>query len=165
MAPRPLLCLTAFLLAACVPEGDFPSLAQRPGERDRSTEEPVRPDVEAPDDAELRREVAALRRLAAQGDAEFDAAYGPAAAAVAAAGAAESDSWVDAQQALSRLEAAREATTRALAELDRLAMDRVAAPTSAADFAEIDAAIATVERLAAGQQQRMDSLRARLSRR
>lgn len=163
MNRRPLLLFPAILLAACVPEGDFPSLAMRPGERDLSTEEPTRPAIEVPDDGALRQQVAELRRLAAQGDAAFDAGYGATAAAVAAAGPRESDGWVEAQQALSRLEAAREATMRALADLDRIAMDRIGAPTSASDFAAINAAIAAVEQLALAQQQRMDALRARLS--
>lgn len=149
-------------LSACVPEGDFPSLAMRPGERDRSTEEPARAAVDVPDDPALRERVAELRRQAAEGDRAFDAADGPTAAAVAAAGARESDSWVEAQQALSRLEAAREPTMRALADLDAIAMERIGERTSIADYAEINAAIAAVEQLAVAQQQRMDALRAQL---
>ena len=164
MTARLLPCLLAILAAACVPEGDFPSLAQRPGERDLSTEEPARAEVEVPDDAELRSRLATLRQQAGAGDRAFDAAYGGAAAAVAAAGAPESDSWVEAQQALSRLEAERAPTMGALADLDAIAMERIGVATSAADFAAINAAIAAVERLAVVQQQRMDSLRARLSR-
>ena len=163
MTARSILAVTAALpLAACVPQGEFPSLAMRPAELDRSTEAPVRPPVEVPADAELRSQVEALHRRALEGDRAFDATYGPTEAAVAAAGARESDSWVEAQQALSRLESARLETMTALAELDQLAMARVDQPTSEADFAAINQAIGDVERLALAQQARMDRLRARL---
>ena len=52
---------------------------------------------------------------------------------------------------------------RALADLDRLALARAGVPTSREDFAAIAAAIAEVERVAAGQQQRWDRLRGRLA--
>jgi len=165
---RPLPCwpglaAAALALAGCVPGDDFPSLAPRPAERDLSTEDPERPQVAVPDDPGLRAGVEALRAEAAAGERAFEAAYPAAAAAVAAAGPPESDGWVAAQQALSRLEAARARTMRALAELDRLAVAGADRPTSAADFAAIEAAIAAAGRLATGQQQRFDGLRTRLS--
>jgi hypothetical protein len=163
-APLSIIVAVAGLaLPSCAAEGDFPSLAMRPAERDRSVEEPVRPSPQVPDDAALRRRLGELTEAAAEGERAFDAAFGPADAAVDAAGAAESERWVAAQQALSRLEAAREPTTRALAELDRLAVDRADLPTGEADRAALEAAIAAVERIAAGQQARIDGLRERLS--
>ena len=163
MTARLLLAAAAALpLAACVPQGEFPSLAMRPAELDRSMEPPQRAPVEVPPDAELRGRVEALRRRAAEGDRAFDAAYGATEAAVSVAGARESDSWIEAQPALSRLEATRVETMTALAELDQLAMARVDQPTGEADFAAINAAIAEVERIALAQQSRMDRLRARL---
>ena len=42
------LLLAAAALAACVPQGDVPSLAVRPAERDRTTLPPVRPAVDGP---------------------------------------------------------------------------------------------------------------------
>ena len=163
---RPTLLAAAAVpaLAACAVEGDFPSLALRPAERDRSIEEPVRPAPQVADDAALRGRLAELGALAAEGERAFDAAFGAAEAAAAAAGAAESESWVAAQQALSRLEAARGPTTRALADLDRLALDRADLAASAADVAALDAAAAAVRQIAAGQQERLDRLRERLSR-
>lgn len=157
-----LLLLPLLGLAACVPEGDFPSLAQRPGERNLSTEAPVRPRVDVPDDPALRARIASLRQQAAEGDRAFDAAFAPSRAAVNASGPRESETWVEAQQALSRLEAVRAPTTLALADLDRLALTRAATPTSEADFAEINAALAAVEQIAASQQARLDGLRAEL---
>lgn len=163
MTPRALVLIAAIPLAACVPAGNFPSLAMRPGERDHSTEERARPEVAVPDDAALRRRLVGLIGQAAAGESAFDAAYAPAAAAVAAAGERESDSWVEAQLALSRLEAAREPMMHALADLDRIAMERIDVPTSMADWTAINAAIAAVEHVAVVQQQLVDGLRARLS--
>lgn len=152
-------------LGGCVANGAFPSLAMRPGERDLSTEEPGRPAPAIADDSALRERVAELRAMAADGDRSFADSYPAAEAAVAAAGPSGSESWTVAQQALSRLVASPVATMRALAELDQLAVDRADEPTSEADFALIREATAEVEQTAARQQERIDALRARLSRR
>ena len=71
--------------------------------------------------------------------------------------------WVRAQQAISRLEAARHKTVSALAELDALALSRAEVPTSEADMAALTSAIAAAGDLARQQQDRIDRLRARLS--
>ena len=155
--------IAAAALAGCVAEDGFPSLAPRPGERDLSTEEPFHPRVPIPDDAALRARIAELRARAAAGDNGFDAVLPAARAAVAAAGPRESDSWVAAQQALSRLEAARAPTAAALGALDQLLVERADQPTSDADFALLREALAAAERLSAGQQERFDALRARLN--
>ena len=152
----------AFALAGCVASDGFPSLAPRPAERIVSAQEPVHPPVQVPSDAALRARIAGLERQADEGNRAFDAAYGLTEAAVNAAGPQGSDSWVEAEQALSRLEATREPTTRALAELDRLALERAEAPTNAEDFAAINFTLASVGLVAARQQQRWDRLRARL---
>ena len=156
------ILLAASALAGCVPQGDFPSLAPRPAERNRSMEPPVRERAATPTDPALRRRVVELERQAADGNRAFDAAFAPTERAIGRAGAALSDSWVEAQQALSRLEAARTETMRALTELDRLAIDRADLATSEEDFAAIEAAIAEAQRLAAGQQDRLQRLRMRL---
>ena len=154
----------ALLLVACVSEDGFPSLAMRPAERDLSTEEPVRPAVAVPSDAALLQRLAALRQQAQAGDRAFAEAYGPAAAAVAAAGAPESDGWVTAQQGLSRLEAARVETTSALRELDHLALEQAGEATNDGDYAAILAARDAVEALAEAQRARWEALRSRLAR-
>ncbi len=158
-----LLAVATALLPACAVEGDFPSLARRPAEANLSFEEPQRPAPQVADDPALARRLAELAGAAAEGERAFDAAFGPARAAIEAVGAPESESWVAAQQALSRLEAARGPTMRALAELDRLALGRAELATSAADLAALGAALSEAERIAAGQQQRIDGLRERLS--
>ena len=152
------------MLTGCVSDRDFPSLALRDVELDRSTEAAPRPPVEIPSDPALRRQIVALAAQARTGDVAFERAYGPAASAMAAAGGEGSESWVEAQQALSRLEAARAETMRALGDLDALAMARANAPTNAGDLAALDTAIDSIEGVALGQQQRLDSLRTRLSR-
>ena len=157
-----LLPFAALALAACVSEDGFPSLALRPAEREVSVEEPVHPPIEVPSDTALRARIAELQRQAAEGDRSFEAALGATETAIAAAGPSASESWVEAQQALSRLEATREPTTRALSDLDRLAIDRAAMATSSDDFAAINAGIAAVEQIASRQQQHVDRLRARL---
>jgi hypothetical protein len=153
----------AMLLAGCVAEDGFPSLAQRPAELDVSIEEPFHPAVEVPSDPVLLARVAELHRQAEEGERSFAAALGPTEGVLSRAGAAGSESWVEAQQALSRLEVTRDSTMRALAELDQLAIARVGEPTNSGDFAAINAAIAEVERLAVSQQRRWDRLRARLA--
>ena len=162
---RPVLWLPAAALglAGCVAEEGFPSLAQRPAELNVSIEEPVYPAVEVPSDPTLRARIAELRQQAAEGERSFAAALDPAEAVLARAGPAGSESWVEAQQALSRLEATRNATMRALAELDALVIARAEVATNREDFAAINAAIGEVERLAVSQQQRWDRLRGRLA--
>jgi hypothetical protein len=152
------LILAAALLAGCVSQGPFPSLAPRPGEREDWTEEPARPAPAIADDPALSARSAALLGEARQGAGEFDADFGPAERAAAHAGPAGSDSWIEAQQAISRIEAARGRTGAALAELHQLRLERANQPTSAGDLAALDAAIAQAEAIAARQQQRIDRL-------
>ena len=154
----------AALAAGCSPEGEFPSLAVRPIESQDPLEEPVRtPPVVAAEPA-LRGRAAALLDQAQAGDRAFAAALGPARTAARGAGAPGSESWVVAQQAISRAEAARAATTTALGELDELIVARAAVPTDAEDFAAIRRALAEVERLVRAQQQRLDALTAAVKR-
>ena len=150
-------------LAGCVAEDGFPSLALRPAELNRSFEEPDRPRVEVPSDPALRAQIATLVAQARAGERDFAEALGPAESAVARAGGAASESWIDAQLAVSRLEAARTATSRALAELDQLALARAEVATNGEDFAAIETALAEVEAIAGTQQQRWDRLRGRLA--
>jgi hypothetical protein len=166
MAPRPLLVspalAAALMLGGCVSQGPFPSLAPRPEEGIVSTAEPMRPEPAVADDAQLRARIGALVAQALEGLGTFDAAYPAAERAANAGGAQGSDSWVVAQQALSRLEAARSNTGTARAELDRIAIERATLPTSAGDRAMLERAIAEAERIAMNQQVRLDTLKARL---
>jgi hypothetical protein len=155
---RMFLAGAALLLSDCTTSGPFPSLAPRPGE-DLPIEEPVRTHQDAPGDAALRRRIDALAAQAREGMSAFDAAYDTAAHAAAGSGAEGSDSWIAAQEALSRLEAARSRTADAVAELDQLARARADLPTSAGDQAALEAAIEAAGRIAANQQERINRLR------
>ena len=150
MNARPLLL--ALVLAGCVSQGPFPSLAPRPAESEDWTEEPVRTAPAVADDPALRARAAALLDEARAGLRDFDADFGAAERAAAQAGSEGSDSWIEAQQAISRLDVARGRTGEALAGLHQLRLDREGQPTSAGDLAALDAAIA------ARQGQRTDRL-------
>jgi hypothetical protein len=160
--PAAAIMTLALLLGGCVSAGPFPSLAPRPGEGEFVLAEPDRPLTLVADDPALRRQVEALRAGAEDGRRVFDGAYEDARAAIDRGGAEGSNAWVEAQQALSRLEATRAATTDALTRLDALATERADRPTSEDDFALIEAAIADVSRIDAEQQTRLARLRARL---
>lgn len=164
----PALCRTSacaaltLLLAGCAAQGSFPSLAPRAVER-IGDEEPVVRSPNIPANPELAARVAELLAVARRGGAAYEAALPGTARAVSAAGAAGSESWIEAQQALSRLEAARGPTAEALVQLDRLRSERARQPTSEADFAALLGAIETVESMAQEQKARIERLQASLS--
>ncbi|MGQ0661200.1 hypothetical protein [Sphingosinicella sp.] len=166
MKPRPALAIplaaAAFAASGCAPEGTFPSLAMRPEERLVTVGEPRRPRADPASDAALRGRASALLAQGRSGTRAFDQAEPAAERAARNAGAMGSETWVSAQQQLSRLEAARAETTTALAELDRLATSRAAEATNSADYAFIEEAKAELERIGAAQQVRLDRLRSRV---
>jgi ABC-type transporter Mla subunit MlaD len=156
--------MLAFLLAGCAAEGDYPSLEPRAVERELAEADPE-PPAPLPDDPALAERVAALTAEARRGDAEFETALPAARAAVAGAGSAGGESWIEAQQALSRLEAARGATAKALADLDALALAEARRrPLSGADLERLRAAVAALQEIADRQHDEMAGLRARLGR-
>ena len=154
----PLLACAAALLAGCVSEGPFPSLAPRPDER-LAIEEPVRVAPQIPDDSALRVRINTLLSEARNGNAAFERDYEAASRAAARAGAEGSDRWVDAQMTLSRAEASRIPATDAAAELHQLALARAGQPTSPGDLAALEAAIVQVDELVAAQQVRLNRIR------
>lgn len=159
LVPPFFLALTA---AGCAQGGDFPSLRPRPVEL-LSMEEPVRSEPAVAGDPALRSRAAELLAQARAGDGAFDAAYAEALPRVRAASAANSDSWVQAQEAISRVEASRRATTAALADLDRLLVDQADEPTSRADHEALVAARRAAEQLMLDQQRRVNELRRSVS--
>jgi hypothetical protein len=71
---------------------------------------------------------------------------------------------VEAQQAVSRLEAARAPATRALADLDAFSLERArAGALASADRQRLDAALASLQALVARQAEAVRRLGARLS--
>ena len=148
----------AALLAGCITHGPWPSLAPRPDER-LTIDEPVREAPQIADDSALRVRINTLVAEARAGNAAFERDYDDAARTASRAGAEGSDSWMAAQQALSRVEAARGRTSNAAAELHQLAVARAGQPTSPADQAALEAGIDQADSVVAAQQARMNRLR------
>ena len=148
----------AALLAGCVSEGPFPSLAQRPDER-LAIEEPVRAAPVIADDRAFRARIDRLLGEARSGDAAFERDYDAAARAAARSGTEGSDRWLAAEQAFSRAEASRTRATDAAAELHQIAMDRAGQPTSPGDLAALEAAIDRADTIVAAQQARLNRIR------
>lgn len=159
--PRTLVATLVPLLAAagCAAPGPYPSLAPRPAEKAYADDTDERRPTPQPDDPALAAEIERLAAEARAGAAAFDSALPAAQAAAAASGGAGSDSWIEAQQALSRLESARAQTTAALADLDRVAVERAGAGTlGEGDGERLRAAVAEIQALADAQADRLRRL-------
>ena len=173
-----LLFAGLILLSGCATNGAFPSLQYREIERrfsdlprcgreacadDPDTDEQAAPPAPIADDPALGARIGALTTQAREGQRRFAAALPLANRAAGRAGAAGSESWIEAQQELSRLESARSDTVAALAELDALAVERRAAGTSASDAARIEGALGEVRGLVEAQRAEVLRLQERLS--
>lgn len=165
-------------LAGCA-AGDYPSLDQRPAEREGARETgtmapatesaaPAAPVAPAP--ADLNARLAALLADTHAAHEAFLAARPAAAARVAAArdAAPASEPWAAATEAVSALAATRAPTVAALATLERLDADDTVdhaltdATTPRADAAAIRAAHQEVAGIAAGEQAELGDLAAAL---
>ena len=156
---RALPLLPAFALATgCATGGEFPALSPR-AVGQLSFEEPTTVDPPVAADPALRGRASALLAEARAGDADFQQAYARALPLVRGAGGAGSDSWIQAQEAISRVEAARIGTTSALAELDLLLAEQSDNPTNDQLWAELQAARQSAENLDADQRRRLDALK------
>jgi hypothetical protein len=155
-----LAILVPLLLAAgCAAPGPYPSLAPRPAEKAYAEDAEERKPTPQPDDPALAAEIDRLLAAGRAGAAEFDSALPAAQRAAGAAGGAGSDSWIEAQQALSRLESARARTTAAAADLDRLAVERTSAGTlGSGDSERLRAATAELQALTDSQADRLGKL-------
>jgi hypothetical protein len=155
------LVIPSVALAACADAGGYPSLSKRPFETGAVRPPPPAPPI-PPSDAALRQRIA--QRLA---DAEasvqpFNQAVGRAESAVSVSGGSGSESWINAQLELSRLEIVMAPSREALAALDderRLLMDA----GNPDDRAALEAALTAVEAIEAGQSQRTATLSRQLS--
>jgi hypothetical protein len=136
MHPRFFALFSAALLVGCTSSLDAPSLAVRPVEaaaaidaaRPASVITPITIAEKVPLEAATMARLEASIGAAQASAAPFAKAMEPARAAVAsAAGAAvNSEPWVAAQVAISRLERTREASANALAEVDGIRRELVA---------------------------------------
>ncbi|HEY5723840.1 MAG TPA: hypothetical protein VIT45_16140 [Allosphingosinicella sp.] len=139
-----LLALSA--LAGCAPPGPYPSLEPRPIEKALADTEEPPAEAPLPDEAGLPARIAALTAEVRRGEREFDAASPAARAAAERAGGVESESWIEAQQALSRLEAAGAVSGKALADMDALAMaEEQSRRVSAGDLARLHEAVSAAQ--------------------
>ncbi len=120
--------LLPFLLAACsMPPTGEPSLAPRAAEA-VDPRVPIPSDVVAgPANPALATTIAELMAQVQNGDVAFQSVAQEAERRAAAAGPAQSESWIAAQQAISAMVAARAPVTKAIADLDALAATRLAA--------------------------------------
>ncbi len=153
---RRIIPLLTLSLAACtMPDagGPQPSLAPRPAEA-------IDPRLPIPDeipagtvDQALAQRLDALVNDARSGAAGFAARRADAERLAAAAGPSGSESWVAAQQALSLLVEQHGIATRAAAEIDELASDRLNRDKwiKPAEQAAISAAAAEVGAITSGQ--------------
>jgi hypothetical protein len=147
--------------------GDFPSLAQRPAEREFAAEQMAPPKIRPPLPADQALAARAQGFVAAAREAEggFSRASAIAAAAAARAGPPGSDSWTVAQEAVSRAIAAQAPLTRIAGEFDDYAADRARqTPLAPADIARLHDATAEVEHMVALQTARIRRLEASLTR-
>jgi hypothetical protein len=157
-APLAILSMLA-LAAGCAAPGPYPSLAPRPAEKAYAEDAEERKPTPQPDDPALASEIDRLLAAGRAGAAEFAAALPVAQAAASAAGPSGSDAWIEAQQALSRLESARARTTAAVADLDRLAVDRASSGTlGSGDEERLRAATAILQALTDAQADRLQRL-------
>jgi hypothetical protein len=152
-------------LAGCTATtGPGPSLAPRTAESIDPRVPVVSTAIARPVDPALVAQLGELVRAAQQGDGAFAAAAGEAQRLATSAGAAQSESWIVAQQAVSAAVAARAPTTRALGDIDALAASALARQNgiAPADLGAIEAAAAEVGAIDRRQAQVIDALQARL---
>ena len=162
---RPLILALALpiLLAGCV-ETDhrYPSLLPRETEK-QSMAEPVRPVPQATPDAALDARIAAALDTLDKASKDFTATAQDAEARIAVArGLPEgSEGWIDAQAALTAVGAARVPASDALADLERMAIDRGQAGEP--PYPALDEAVAKANAVTEAQAARLATLEAALA--
>ena len=129
-------------LGGCASGSAPPSLLPRAAEAIDPRLPVERPLNDRPVNAALAAKLAELIRQARAGDAAFGPAAAEAERLAGAAGAAQSESWIAAQVALSAAIAARDPTARAIGDIDAIGSDKLQAQggLSPADLAAIKAA-------------------------
>jgi hypothetical protein len=161
---HPLSTAHVLLCASCAAPRGYPSLQPRSAE----AIDPRVPIVATPSPGTVDpRIAAALGQAVAQargGVSEFERLSGVAEARSVGAGPARSERWVAAQQALSALVAQHGVTTRAAADIDAIAADRIDATRwlVPATRAAIEQAAAEVGAINAAQTAAIERIAARL---
>lgn len=164
---RFLILLPLAVSAACsVTSSPEPSLAPRAAET-IDPRVPIQSEVPAGTlDAELAARLSSLLAQARSAAPAFEVREAQAERLAAVAGASGSESWIAAEQALSRLIEQHGATTRAAADIDALAASRLESRRwiAPADREAIEAAAAEVGALNMRQSQAIDRLQRQLAR-
>jgi hypothetical protein len=156
-----MLFLSVLALVACSsPGGPYPSLQPRAAESIDPRVPIERPMNDRPVSPAMAARLAELVNQARAGDSAFDPLASEAERLTSAAGAAPSDSWIAAQQALSAAIEARRPTANALADIDALGAaalqtNRGIAPN---DLAAIQQAAAEVAALDQRQADRVGAM-------
>jgi len=164
---RTLILLGSVLILAACADGarDAARLAPRPTEQiDPRVAIPSPPP--APASAALLERLAGSRAAARAGTGPFEAMLPDVRRAAAAAGPAQSESWIAAQQLLSALTTLRTPVASAMADIDRIESETIQARggIGAGDREAVEAASAEVGVIDARQQSELDSLRRQLQR-
>ena len=165
MRARSLSFLAILVLGACTaPGGPYPSLQPRAGEAIDPRVAVNRPMNDRPVGAQLAQRLAELLAQARSGDGSFQGAVDRAERLAASAGAAQSESWTIAQEALSAAAAARGPTTLALGDIDALTADALQRQggISPNDFAAIRSAGAEIGAMDQRQARRIKAIQQRL---
>jgi len=159
----PILALCLTILPGCASQGSFPSLAKRPFESAPTAPQPAPPAPPASDPA-LRQRIEGHLKSAQAASVLFDRDAAAVQSAVAASGPRGSESWINAELMVSRLETRLAPARDALSGLDdeRRLMLAGAHPD---DLAFLESSIAAAERIDARQSEQVQQLLGRLNRR
>lgn len=162
---KPLLITVLLLLAGCAASSrNEPSLARRAAEAIDPRLPISSAAVAGMVNPAIATRLGQLVAIGNEGARSFDAALGQAESLASAAGPAQSESWIAAQEALSALESARAKTTSALAEVDSIAATRIQSGggLAPADQTAIEAASNELGAMSERQSATIDRLGARL---
>ena len=159
-----LLLLAATLSACGPPGGPYPSLQPRAAEAIDPRVPIERPMNDRPVSPALATRLVELVNQARNGDAAFDTAVSQAERLAASAGAAQTEGWIAAQEALTAAIAAREPTARALGDIDGIAASALQTNGGIApnDLAAIRSAAAEVGALDQRQADWIEALKKQL---
>lgn len=165
MLGRSLIVSAAAALSACSSAGGpYPSLQPRSAEAIDPRLQPSKPVNDRPESPALAAQLAGLVGEARSAEAAFDASMANAERLAAAAGASQSESWIQAQEALTTAIAARKPTAEAQADIDALAASALQSQGGIApnDLRAIQDAAAQVATIARGQTDRIAAIQKRL---